>query len=875
MGSTTIAITITFNANFRDELNNLSVSLSTSLPQNSMPDISLEGLFDILSSISANDDSLGYGFVISFQFTSQNETMNIPFIGLSDDLIEFLGFNDQEIIGSTGFTNKSVNLFEPFPTDSKSYNINITKIEDLSTNNLFEYTQFIIETNNLLSLNYTTKRFSHFLLGNLTVVSDLVNHFDIDSRELGAFFLELLDSGVYLNRLKIDEMENEIFRREKIIFQSLVEKGFNPEFIIFDSPLRVAINNLERKMNKEISLIQLLSIPNLVIVLILLFTLEVGASKFMKAERKTLKSRGISDKKIVFLFFAHELISDLIVVFISQAIFSSIIYLLGLPKSLIFSLFQTYVLVYFLLTLFKLLSFADISKEDSSKKTKKRGKKHLRGRKKFFTRKYWISASIIFIFTIELFIIFEPLFWFPIIRGVIKIIIDILAVAIVSYLLLTSIISNSEYEKKELLNLKNLLFRLYSKGLKKIRMQCIVTLSLYTLLFYLVVFQTANQTFSNIYKDKGMICDFYLDNNDQSGFNFNEVKNLTKLIPKIKEICTLQGGAGYVLGEEEIIPTQLWAINSSFYSSNDLGWEHFIGFKSSGLRNTNLEDLRSKKIIINQRLAEKSGLRVGDVTSLDINFRTISEVELLPPIRNLTVFGIVDTLPLLRTFSSTIHNYVFIDISLLLEIYSEIGVDAKISSFGVNLVLDENNSQTDKKAEIDNVIESILGELELLRINVGIITSFYELAENQAGTYFTVFDIIFAVIFLPLTTVIFSRATIKTLAPSLIQLGTRGYPDRKLRKSYITKVYSSLVFSSLMGLVLGLIIGLIYVRSFFPSLLSANNIHFYSQISLFLLTIFVGGIVSLFTIIPFSVKQIKTIVKNKERKLFKNETHHS
>ncbi len=59
-------------------------------------------------------------------------------------------------------------------------------------------------------------------------------------------------------------------------------------------------------------------------------------------------------------------------------------------------------------------------------------------------------------------------------------------------------------------------------------------------------------------------------------------------------------------------------------------------------------------------------------------------------------------------------DYVFIDISLLLEIYSEIGVDAKISSFGVNLVLDENNSQTDKKAEIafflnTNICELIMG----------------------------------------------------------------------------------------------------------------------------------------------------------------------
>ncbi len=94
MGSTTIAITITFNANFRDELNNLSVGLSTSIPQNCMSDISLEEVFDSLSSISANNDSLGYGLVISFQFTSQNETMNIPFIDLSNDLIEFLGFND-------------------------------------------------------------------------------------------------------------------------------------------------------------------------------------------------------------------------------------------------------------------------------------------------------------------------------------------------------------------------------------------------------------------------------------------------------------------------------------------------------------------------------------------------------------------------------------------------------------------------------------------------------------------------------------------------------------------------------------------------------------------------------------------------------------
>ena len=894
IGSATIATTIPETKLLKEELNEKEVHLRAIIKQETMSGFSLDDILSTLSSLSIENLTLDYCIIIYLIYEYKNESFFIPYIGFTDTLLDVIGINNQEIIGSNEFETLSVNLTKPIPNSNltnftKSYLLNITRKDDLSSTNISRYLITNILNSNGMTLYYNTlyynagyKISNYFLVGNISILSDLVNFFDIKSREMGAFVVGFLEKG-YINKLTIDKLQKEMVSKEKELFQQLIKNGFNPENIIIYSIKLDIHNSLNRTNDYVLRTIKYLSIPNLIIIFALLFTVEPGVYRLLKRKSKLFWSRGLSTKKVVTIFTCIEFLTDFSIFIIAQVIFSSIIYQYEISTFFIVSLLKTSALVFLLILICKTINILMIVKKNIVRNSKTgviiRKDKMPKG-----LGKASLVALPVIVVVFQLFIIIEPLYWVPIFKGFIEIIgyifCYILLLVTIVYHITLRMKQNQKSEQKNI-KLENLLSRFFLIALKKIRIQQVITTFLYGLLFYLVMFSHTEQTFSNLYTNEMPICDLNFISFKDEGFNYYDVMNLKTKISEIEEIYPFSSSSGYIITTEFYSNSYLSFIDSSVYSLQDLGWNHFIGYKSQKYGNEILNNLKGRNVIINQYLAERSGLRIGENISLEIDLKDIIGHEDLQEISygqtysihldNLTIIGIVDVLPGV-TFEKEYD--VVIDISLLLEVFSSLKLEPRIIEFGINLNLAENLSSEDKKEKTNEIIDSILKDLNLSETthSLSITTkeeykSRFVLSNPKVEKYFIVLDLFIAVLFLPLTMVIFSRVTINSVAADLIQISNRGYSAKKLRKSFAGKIYHSLLGSMGYGILLGLVTGLIYARTRLISLFLATNLDFYFDIMIYLFTILAIGSLSTFIIIPFATRQIQNIISEKSRKV--------
>jgi len=877
VGITSLSIIAPYSVKITEILNEKNiVDIYAEIQQNSMNDMQFVDIVNTLRDINIEDLTINYGFILNFQINFQNETIPFPIIGLDENLMELLGYTETEIVVSSMISEvDQINITLSNQNSMKYYEMNTTNFVELNYSSLSDCIYDRMLSLEQSSRDYNTYYFNYFLLVNITVINQLVHYFDLKSQEISAFVLGFYNHSS-ISHLTIDELESFDTQKRSELLKTFIEIGFNVEFIYVDSNVHSNISMFHFKINAEIASLRKLIIPNLIISLIIMFSLEFGLYKVFQKDKKVLRARGVSERKIKILFLSIELFSDLVVIVVSQIIFSLFIYLSKLPYSLIFSLLTSFCLVFIIIFLSKLLRF--VVTTNSNPLIDKQ--KNIKSREK---RKFKISLrTLLCLMLVALFFqiiaIFEPLFWFPFFTYPIAYVIDIISIILIFLIFLKYVTTIKILRGAEtgLLTIYSLISRLFAVAFRKINLQRIITFSLYFLLSYLVLFKVSDINFRTAYYANYGGWD--LNINYSGDLTYDEVINLPNVIPEIIELSPITGSSSYVIEKGNLFRADLYSINSTIYASHDLGWNHFIGHVSKGRSINVIMNLKGNNIIINQYLAQKSGLRLGDKTSLDIAtyyFSTNADFNSSYRINNVTIIGIVDTLPLGFRFSPTDIAYVFVDVSLILEILKNIGGSFKVESFSVDLNLNTDFNQTLEHEKINEVANKILSELHIISptaIQTKYSDEYYsKIYEYKAETYFIIFDTIFFTFIFPTTIVLLNRTSILQVVSSFSKIINRGFSKIKLRNYYKRYMINELLNCMIFGHLSSLLVVLIQSRSRFPSLLLSSDVNLYLKLILYSSIIMFGGIIVLLLINQLSAKSIISLIKEKERKLLKNE----
>ncbi|MHA1865127.1 MAG: hypothetical protein ACTSVB_10530 [Candidatus Heimdallarchaeaceae archaeon] len=897
-----ISVSATYNFTLEKKLDDVDFFLSASVPQGGMEQLSFDEILSTFSSISAKGLNISYSIIIYSIYETQGEQLLVPIIGLDPTIMINGGFSQGDIIGAMEFgINNTVNISKAFPYYLKnekqenypSYNLSFSQKINETMSGIISY--LLSETMRGTNFDHlydyagtSYKESQYFILCNISMISYLMNFFNMDSKELNAIIIENITENSFKPVL-VDKINKRIQEHKKIIFQICVNNGFNLELVYFYSPVYQLLQDSEVYTEYEIFAIQRLSIANIVIIIVLLSTLELGVYQLVKDQGKLLKTKGLSVRQIFFLIFTIDILLDLSIICFSLVVFSLFIIGIKLPLTTIVSLVETYGLFFIVIVLSKIINLLVFTKRQLSNK-----KYELKYSKRIPIQKSTIGLFFVFVvILVQTYSILDPLFYFKLLNRnttiapkQIRITIDIFSIILI-LLMVINYFRNESFEvlkktEKRYLSVKKLLGRLFSKEVKMFKVQQLVIICFYSLLFYLIIFKTVNETYIELNKNTDSWDAFFIDINYhiQKDFTYKKVANLSQAIPQIKEICPSTGEWGYVSYNSSVISTEVKIINTTSYLSKNLGWNHFIGMKTYKINNSLLREVKGKSIVINRALAERALLREGDKIYLELEiglddykdrYKKVVEDEL-------TIIGIVDTI----STSEDYDEQVIIDISLFLDMCEKANIEPEVSSFYVDFFFSNNATEEKRKIELEYYISLILNELNYSRTNVDIYTIYTEsmrpmatlYSQNIAETFFIYVEIIICTLFIPTTILILSQSTVERLLPNLVKIGARGYSDKKIRREYARKVYMSLINSILLGLFLGLIVGTIHTKNKLPIVYLAQNItKIYAEIGFYFILCALGGILSTLLIIHFSSKKMRTIIIEKRRLIIKNEAH--
>ena len=638
----------------------------------------------------------------------------------------------------------------------------------------------------------------------------------------------------------------------------------------------------------EILAIQRLSITNILIIIALLSTLELGVYQLIKKQGKILISKGLSVRQIFLLIFTIDALVDFSAACFSLVVFSLVITAMKLPLTTIVSLLETYGLFYIVIVLSKIITLLVFTKKQlSDNKDKLKHSKRI----PIPIQKSTISLFFVFVvILIQTYSILDPLFYFKLLNKnttispkQIRITIDIISLILTLFIIINYFRNETfrvhKKTEKSHLSVKKLLSRLFSKEIKVFKAQQLIIICFYSLLFYLIIFKTVDEQYIGLNENSNSWDAFFYSYHES--LSYKKVVNLTQSIPQIKEICPSYGSWGHVIYNSSVYSTGVKIINTTSYLSKDLGWNHFIGMKTYKINNSLLREVKGKSIIINRFLAERSSLKEGDKISLELEI-DVSDYNVYEygykniVVDDLTIIGIVDTI---STTSEYSYNRIIMDISLLPDIFEKANIEPKIDSFWVDFFFSENATEGKRKIELEYYISLILSELDCSRSNVIIYTGSVDQMEilhskNIAEKFFIYVEIIICSLFIPTTILILSQSTVERLVPNLIKIGARGYSDKNIRKGFTKKVNKSLINSILLGLFLGLIVGTIHTKNKLPIVYLAQNVtKIYAKTGFYFVLCALGGLLSTLFIIHFSSKKIRTIIIEKRRLIIKNEAH--
>ncbi|HUT82151.1 MAG TPA: hypothetical protein VMZ29_13195 [Candidatus Bathyarchaeia archaeon] len=873
LGITIVATATPYTLALNEELARIDIDSYTTIGYQSLNNTEFTSINQTLESIKIEEAHTEYGIIANLNATINNQTIDLPVFGLTDSLFDFLGYPNRKIISSQDLAYNTINLSLPEDPNSAIYSLPINDYQNFSYDDNYDILERILYGRDMTPPLYDD--FDQFLCVNITTINDIIMEFPRNSLAISAFIIVQFDDD-YLRQLSINKIEQIIHEEKLSIFLDCLKGGFTSDFIHFYSYLQGAIITIKADIGYEITSIQILSLPNIIIVIIIIFSVDLGMYNLLKKKGKFLWTRGLSLKRTIFILIISEIITDLLMVVIAQLVFSIIILALNLPYFILKSLFISNMLVFTIISLSKFIRFSikhksilSVNKVESVFDEPVEHDEHqIKNRKITFTITITLIILLIVLF-LQLYLIFEPLFWFPLIRGSMRLVMNIFSIiAIIIALLGYSFLSYNNKKKNEgIFNFETLFKKLFKNKLKmKITQQRIITFGLCILLTFLLFYYISDINYAKSRLESTEISwDVMLDN-FSPGFNYSKIPDLPKSISEINLAFSCKYSSVSFVANNKTISSAIIAFNSSLLASYDVSWNYFIGNVGNNHTNEDVSQLSTKSIIINQKVAELSGLREGDTISIDLLLIPIVDDidETSYQIDNVQIIGIVDTLPLGASYRSHLDKYIYADFSLFELVYSNLNGHFTVSELSLDLNIDPSLNKIEREEEIKAVAEKVRLFFNIEEnFNIIILDDVnnYEVEpDTNAETYFIVFDAILLCLILPILIIVLNYSFLKEISPSLKRIVSRGYSSKKIIKDTSRSIMINHSSSILFGLLSGLAIAFIYIRYDFPSLLLATNYRLFMQLGLFILLFIIMNITTLAVTHFLTIKQLKKVI---------------
>ncbi len=816
----------------------------------------------------SKDLDLDFGLVIGIQIDDDNDSLIIPFIGLSEELLHKLNItNSHSVISDIGTTQINITNVE---NTSNHLMIELSSNENLIKNELY---MNILRKSQFHSLGLSSQIIDYWkfsIIGNLSYCLNIISELEISNAKVGGFFYGYVNNELY-SQTTIKQLDNLVEEFEIKLFQKLIIIGINPYSIVIESKLRTAINNIEANIGEEIMSTQFLSIPSIILILLLIFSLELGITSYFRKLRSILNSRGLSKKRTKILFFTIELVSDLFACLLTILFYSIMVFVLKIHHPLIFILLKSLGTTLLILVLCKSLNFFLLKDKELFKN--KQVNKHTRKKKE--TNKLKIISLVLLLLIISLQIVrhIEPLFWFPIISGIKGILFDIISLIIIFVNLVILYLPNSYTTRKtNQENIDSLIKGFFNKTVKKVKVHRMAIFGFFTIMTFLLVNLTTTKLYSTS-ENNEYLFDFsiLIKSSEELGIESNEIFNLTRNFPELKNLTLLNTFPSSILSKRSLDSVQIFAFNSTIYSSKNLGRDRFLC--NTKLTNNDIFSRMNKTtIILNKKLAEKIGARIGSNISLEANhFASVNGSFVSISRNNLKVIGILDSFHIPNIWSF-ITPFAYIDYTLFEDLRGSKGLPVLPMEFSFDLQYEETNSTIIENLQIQT-IEKIK---ETLNLHTGSITitdyglqsTHYSELHYTSQLCFIWIELIIIIILLPFTTLALNSKMMKSLKPFLRIIESRGYSNKMMRRIYTKEMFSTLTSSLMLGITVGLITSNIYLYYQIPTLFFTYHLNIFYSIIAIIFVLLLGGISSIAIIQIISNRNIKTLRTNGDQQIW-------
>jgi len=865
IGGLALAVAYQSSSVFKEAILNSNYDLDGHI--DSFENLDLEDIPLKLGDISIDSNlTVNFGIIIAVNIvTENNNTIPIPFFGLDDNLLTRLNISDSNSI-VTGMDQNMINV-SSVEDISKNHQISINKNESIVDDWLFS--RIIKSTNHFYHLqldSYSYNYEKYYLIGNHSCCIQVAKELELNASNVGSIFYGFIDESI-LEISSPEEVIDLVDLYVKDLYLEFIRIGTNPDCIDINTSINNVIHNALVAVYNDIYDIQWLSIPNIVLIFLLIFTMDVGVMGILKNLRKKLWLKGFSDRKINTIFFVIEVIPDLAAFLLSLLLMFILGRILGITNLLDFTFVRTLIQTFVIIFLCKVINFFFLNRPKKKTDTIRESTSNESSNKPLKIVKITSFTLLLLVVFMQISRIFTPLFWFPVIDGTTEIIFDVFTAII--FLLNIVILFTPRFEGKPIFSkqneLRTLFKRLFASEKKRIVAQQVTIFIFYLLLTFMIVDYQAMNAYSD--KPENLFdVELHIIASPGTGIELSQIQNVTTALPEIKNVSVEDFFGSTVVFDLKQSDAGIHAINTSIYSEKDLYWNHFIGAGGNSNKDI-LSSMNNRTIILNQKLAKELGARVGDNITLNAeDFPAGNDTNYIDVIiANLEVIGIYDSL---LEFSD-LDLCAVVDFTLLDDLRTSLNLSRCVQNIKFDL-----HYETDNETLIQILQSETLDSFEkLLDLDVNYLleinsVSSYVAPEaeefslyNDTYASFVWFEVVFGVIFLSMITLVFNNKILSSLNSKFHILGSRGFDDKLLRKDYRKDVFSSIITGNILGIVIGLIISFLKLSYGLPILFLIGNYSILIEVAILIL---------LSIVVVFGTLGMLQINLNKNLKTLKN-----
>ncbi|MHA1852770.1 MAG: hypothetical protein ACTSUF_04580 [Candidatus Heimdallarchaeaceae archaeon] len=826
-----------------------------------------------------------------------NNSQPIVFIYLNEFLQEKFSCNtSNEIIGSPFVNNNTISLTF---TDTKTLAINIKKTVDLFQFKTFadyispKFAQIFMYTKIFSNANIGWG-IDRYILGSKSIGENITSTLGITSSDFAAI---LLISAPDYNTVIIKNIEKIVLSHKVVIRNILIQYQIDIEqqdntfatFVWYDSPILYdVIYHTYNLIDDYSTEIEFLSVPNLLIIFGLIFSIRVLAIETIEKELKIISKKGLSLKSIAWTCYLIDFIIDLIALLLIELIIVLVLVSYNAIELLMYNyhFVLPFVVITVLINLTKLSKYIKRGLFSSRKENTMmqfRSSKPKSTLNKIIVIPYSIKVlsifAIVLLFVFQLIHLFAPLmFKYPILFKHANKTYSYLSASIFILCFIILFLPSKPHSKtaKQTLTLTNLLRRLFSTNFRRIKSQRIIIVSLFIILTLFGLIQTSNKYSTHFKNNYGMTYDAYVRSEPLGPpYPYEKVSALPHDIPEIKQIFPIIYGTTYItLSEHYAISAIFGAINTSLYNNKDLGWNHFFGKE----KQTFSSIFENNSVVITADLAEKLGARINDIITISFQYGNDANKTRIT-LSELRIGAIADYLPIYYYLDVETHYnlpIIYFDISLIFDYCNEHKSEKFISAIGIDFKdgisgIDEKEAIVKKITdylEVENyaIFEESKHLLELSRVS----SSISIIDASDPVDLFICFNIIFSLVFLIAFTFIQSKQLLSLVSVELRQLGFRGCKDSLIQKSFIAEFRKVIIGSVIVGISIATFVFLHYLSLTYYALflISAKTLQMLIFIEIF--SLIISGFVVCFIALWGVSHKAKTVIEitKKEMRLY-------